>query len=205
MTELSSLRDKLGKIKSDPWGAIGLIIALFKGVLVKTRHITNPNVKIGKSFRVYAWPKISGPGQIIIGDKVSMRLGFLRKPQFLTHTKNSVIKIGNGCIIGGARISCVDSVTIGDEALFGSSTIIDSDIIPNSSMDIDENWKELHVQPIKIGSYFWSGVNSFILSGCVIGDECVLGAGAVIQGKEAPDRSLLMGNLARKIGKTREL
>jgi acetyltransferase-like isoleucine patch superfamily enzyme len=94
-------------------------------------------------------------------------------------------------------------VTIGDEALLGSSTIIDSDIIPTKDIPIDSKWKEEHTQPIKIGNYVWAGVNAFILSGSVIGDESVLGAGAVIQYKEVPERSLLVGNPARKIGITR--
>jgi acetyltransferase-like isoleucine patch superfamily enzyme len=205
MVGLYSLREKLEKIISDPRMAIGLFIALAKGFLVKIQHSMNPNVKIGKSFRVYAWPEINGPGKIIIGDKVSMRLGFLRKPQFLTHTKDAVITIGNGCVMGGTRISCVDSVAIGDEALLGSSTIIDSTIIPDKKIASDREWKERHVRPIKIGNHFWAGVNSFVLCGCHIGDECVLGAGAVIHDKEVPDRSLLMGNPARKIAETRKV
>ena len=161
--------------------------------------------KIGRDFRAYTWVHISGPGKVTLGEKVSVSMSLLRQPSIIIHTKDSVVTIGNRCCLGGVRISCVDAVSIGDDALLGSSIIIDSDIIPHANMEIDKKWKERHVKPIKIGNCFWSGNNSFILSGTIMGDECVLGAGAVIRDKEVADRSLLMGNPARKIGVTREL
>lgn len=198
-------RKKLEKIRHNPGEAVRLGFALLRGFLVKAKYMTNPNVKLGSDFRVYSWPQISGPGKVVIGNKVSIRSSFLRRTCILTHTKEAVVTIGNGGSISGTRISCVDLVTIGNEALFGSVTIIDSDIIPTEDIIIDTKWREEHVQPIKIGDYVWCGTNSFILSGSVIGDECVLGAGAVIQYKEVPEKSLLVGNPARKIGVTRTL
>jgi len=196
-------KEKLKKIISNPRAAVSVGFALLRGFLVKVRHRINPNIKIGSNFRAYVWPRIIGPGKVIIGNSVSMKSSFLRRPCILTHTKDAVVTIGNGSILSGTRISCADSVTIGDEVLFGSLTIIDSDVIPTETLAIDAKWKEKHVQPIKIGNHVWAGVNSFILSGSVIGNECVLGAGAVIQYKEVPERSLLVGNPARKIGVTR--
>ena len=196
-------REKLAKIRSHPEEALRVGFAVLRGFLVKARYLLNPNVKIGSDFRAYAWPQIIGPGKVVIGDKVSMHLSFLRRPCILTHTKDAVVTIGNGSSLGGTRISCVDSVTIGEEALFGSSTIIDSDIIPTEDMVIDAKWKEAHVHPIKIGAHVWTGTNTFILGGSILGDECVLGTGAVIQYQDVPARSLLVGNPARKIGVTR--
>ena len=192
-------RKILTKIISHPRESFRVVFALLKGFLVKVRFMMNPNVKIGSNFRAYVWPKIIGPGKVFIGDNVSTNSSFLRRPCILTHTKNAVVTIGNGCWISGTRISCVDSVTIGKEGLLGISTIIDSDIIPNPNMTIDAKWKEAHVHPIKIGDHIWCGVNSFILSGSIIGDGCVLGAGAVIRYQDIPERCLLMGNPARKI------
>lgn len=194
---------RIQTIKDRPGEAVKVGVALLKGFLVKTRHILNPNIKIGQGFKAYSWPRILGPGKVIIGDNVSMFLSFLRRPCILTHTRNSIVTIGSGSVVSGIRISCVDSVTIGEEALLGSSTIIDSDIIPTKQMVIDAQWKAEHVQPIKIGKYVWTGTNSFILSGSELGDECVLGSGAVLQYTKVPERSLLVGNPARKIGVTR--
>jgi len=201
--KLTLFEGKIKKIKSNPGGAVRLGVALLRGFLVKIGCMTNPNIEIGSDLRVYCWPRISGPGKVIIGDKVSMYFSFLRRPSILTHTKDSVVTIGNGSILTGTRISCVDSVTIGAEALLGSLTIIDSDIIPYKTLAIDDKWKKEHAQPIKLGNDVWAGVNSFILGGSIIGDECVLGAGAVTQYQDVPERSLLVGNPARKVGVTR--
>lgn len=196
---------KLQKIISNPAEAFRVGLAMLRGYLVKLRYIFNPNIKIGSGFRVYSWPKISGPGSVIIGDRVNLYLSFLRKPCIITHTKEALITIGNDTSMSGTRISCVDSITIGTDDLFGSTTIIDSDVIPTRDILINSDWKEQHVMPIKIGNHIWTGVNTFILGGAVIGDESVLGAGAVIRDKVTPERSLLLGNPARMIGKTRQL
>ncbi len=129
-----------------------------------------------------------------------MHLSFLRRPSVVTHTKEAIVTIGNGCILSGTRISCVDSVKIGEESLLGSLTIIDSEIIPTRDMSIDAEWRARHVQSIEIGTHVWCGTNSFVLGGSNIGDECVLGTGAVLQNRDVPERSILIGNPARKVG-----
>jgi len=198
-------RQKLKKIKSNPAEAVRVGIAMLRGYLVKLRYLLNPNIKIGSGFRAFSWLRITGPGRVIIGDRVSAYSSFLRAPCIVTHSKDAVVSIGNDTNFSGTRISCVDSISIGNDALFGSTTIIDSDIIPTQDITIDTEWKKKHVQSIKIGNHIWTGVNTFILGGSIIGDESVLGAGAVILSKEVPERSLLVGNPARKIGVTRQV
>lgn len=198
--------ERIKKIISDPFEAFRLGIALSRGIFIKGLYkITNRNIKIGSSFRAYSWMNFSGPGKVVIGDKVSVEMSFLRKPCILTHASNSRVVIGNGCYLGGTRISCITEVIIGSECLFGSSTIIDSDVIPYEGFSKSPLFERCNPRPIYIGNFFWSGTNSYILGGSLIGNECVLGAGSVFFDKEVPDRSLLVGNPARKIGITREV
>lgn len=198
------ITENLAKARTDPRNACHVGCALFRGFLIKSQYrLFNPQVTIGKDFRAYCNLRIIGPGRVVIGDKVSVNLSFLRVPTIVTYCKDSEVRIGNGCYLGGIRISCVGCVTIGDEILMGSTTVIDSDIIPNANVYIDETWKKEHAKPMQVGSFVWAGINSFILGGATIGDECVLGAGSVFGDKEAPERSLLVGNPARKIGVTR--
>lgn len=195
----------IDKLLSEPHEFCRLCVALLRGILIKTAYkLSNPNVEIGASFRAYCWPSISGPGHVVFGDKVSIDKSFLRRVGILTHTPQSIVKIGSGCYLGGVRISCVNSVPVGEEALLGSTTIIDSDIIPVHGMCIDDKWKERHAQSISVGSHFWAGTNSYVLTGAQLGNECVLGAGGVVMAKEYPDKALLIGNPARKIGVTRK-
>ncbi len=125
-----TLKKTLKKAISNPGKAINVGTALLRGFLVKARYLANPSITIGSNFRVYSWPRIIGPGKVAIGDGISLYLRFLRRPCILTHTQDATVTISDGSNIGGTRISCVDAVTIGNEALLGCSTIIDSDIIP---------------------------------------------------------------------------
>ena len=198
-------REKLNKILHNPAVALQVGSAILLGYLVKLRYLLNPNITIGTGFRAYSWLRISGPGKVVIGNRVNIYSSFLRAPCILTHTRDARVTIGNDTSMSGTRISCVDSITIGNDALFGSSTIIDSTIVPTRDMCIDDQWRAEHVRAIRVGNHVWTGVNSFILRGADLGDESVLGGGAVIYEKVAPERSLLVGNPARKIGETRQL
>lgn len=199
-----SLIENYRKAKADPTEAFFYIMSLIKGKLftLKTKTL-QPNIQIGISFRARSKIIIKGPGKVIIGDNVTVDLSFLRIPSIVTHTRESCVTIKKGTYLGGTRISCVGSITIGEEGLCGSSTIIDSDIIPAPNTIIDSHWLKRHADPIRIGNHFWAGTNAFILKGAQLGDECVLGAGGVVYNKTFPDRSLLIGNPARKIGSTR--
>ncbi len=200
---LKKIYSILTKISDNPREAARVLIATVRGQYAKNIYkLIKPNVIIGKKFRLYSRFYIKGPGKIVIGDNVSVDITFLRYTNILTHTKESIVSIGAGSYLGGVRISCVDFVTIGEEALLGSATIIDSDIIPHKSMHLNNEWKKKHVKPITIGSHFWAGTNSFVLLGSQIGAECVLGAGSVIFNKEIPDYSLMVGNPARRVGAT---
>ena len=197
-------KNLFAKAKADPKNALHVALALFRGHLIKYRYrLRKKDVQIGSSFRAYSDLRIKGSGKVVLGDKLSVDLSFLRIPTILTHSQDSVVEIGSGCYLGGIRISCLGSVSIGNEVLMGSTTIIDSDMIPNENMAVDEKWKEEHCKPVKVGSYVWAGINSFIMGGTTLADECVLGAGSVILNKEAAERSLMVGNPARKVGVTR--
>ncbi len=196
--------NKLEKFLLDPVTAISLIFALIRGCLIKLKYrVINKNIKIGSSLRAYSGLIIKGPGKVIIGDKVSFDLSFLRISSIITHTENSVVRIGNASYLGGIRISCVDSVTIGDDVLMGSTTVMDSDIIPGRLTKIDEQWINSNVKAVKIGSHVWTGANSFVLRGSVLHDEAVLGSGSVLREKEVAEKMLMVGNPARKISGTK--
>ena len=198
MMDLSTLQ----RTASNPGQAFRVGFALAKGFLVKARYLGNHNVTIGPGFRAYMMPRIIGPGRVVIGAHVSMGRGFLRRPCILTHTPDSYVSIGRDSSLGGTRISCVDSVRIGEGALLGSLTIVDSDVVPTDGMASDAEWCRTHARPVRLGDRVWAGINSFILGGAAVGDESVIGAGAVVQGGEVQDRSLLLGNPARRIGGT---
>ena len=206
MINRDNIIDLLKKSIANPLAATEVLQALFRGILIKSWYrLFNSGFSAGSNFRAYSWIHIKGPGRVIIGDNVTFGMGFLIHPFLLTHTPESLIQIHNGCNITGTRISCVSSVKIGSDTLLGSATIVDSDIIPHENMILDDEWKSRFAHPVTVGNHCWCGINSIILGESNLGNECVLGAGAVIGKKVADDRSLLIGNPARKIGVTREV
>lgn len=199
-----TLSTQMQKVRANPLAAKNLLVSLLRGRLVSLRiKIQKPRVQIGARFRAMSDLHIEGPGKVIIGNDVSVALNFLRIPSIITHLPESCVIIGDNTILGGTRISCVSRIEIGRGCLFGSGTIIDSDIIPSPHTRIDQLWQERHVKPIRIGNLFWAGTNSCILKGTEVGDECVLGAGGMIYDQQFSERSLLLGNPARRIGVTR--
>ena len=51
-------------------------------------------------------------------------------------------------------------------------------------------------RPVKVGSEVWIGYNVLVLPGVTIGDQCIIGAGAIMT-KSVPPRSIVVGNPAR--------
>ncbi len=54
---------------------------------------------------------------------------------------------------------------------------------------------------ITVGNNSFIGINCIILPGTEIGNNCIIGAGAVVRGK-IPDNSVVMGNPAKVVMKT---
>jgi len=57
-----------------------------------------------------------------------------------------------------------------------------------------------YAKPITIGNNVWIGGNVVVLPGVTIGDNCVIGAGSVVN-KDIPDNTLAVGNPCRAIRK----
>jgi acetyltransferase-like isoleucine patch superfamily enzyme len=118
------------------------------------------------------------------------------------------IKIGNNVGISGATIYAHEKIEIGDACLIGANVkIIDNDFHPieweerNRLMHTNVGPEEndlIPTKPIKIGKKCFIGCNTIILKGTVLGDGCVVGAGAVVSGKFPPN-SVIAGNPARII------
>lgn len=71
-------------------------------------------------------------------------------------------------------------------------------------LDAEERNEGLeYAKPIVIGSNVWIGGNTVILPGVTIGDNCVIGAGSVVN-KDIPSHVLAVGNPCRVVRKITE-
>ena len=109
-------------------------------------------------------------------------------------------KIGSRCKISSHTFIC-EGVTIEDEAFIGHSVMFINDIYPRSTnedgtMQAGDDWKlkkTLVKRRASIGS------NATILGGVTIGENSMIGAGAVVI-HNVPDDGIVAGVPARVIG-----
>jgi len=145
--------------------------------------------------------RIWNGGVIIIGYKSRFRsnqrgyhAGMSFPTTLFVDKKDALIKIGSNCRINGAYIHAQKKISIGNNCVIASGVnIIDSNghiVISNNRTIGRDVPKE-----IIINNNVWIGLNSIILKGTTIGDNCVIAAGSVVKGI-FPENSLIQGNPA---------
>jgi maltose O-acetyltransferase len=87
----------------------------------------------------------------------------------------------------------------------GAYTIIASDVrIIAHDAAIKRLTGYTEVRPVIIGERCYIGAGTIVLPGTAIGDETIIGAGAIVRG-EIPAKSLAVGNPAKVIGSIEDL
>ena len=109
------------------------------------------------------------------------------------------IFIGNN-FTGNFNLTILDinEVYIGDNVMIGPNTTITTVGHPLSPKKRQKHLAQ--ASKITIGNDVWLGANVTILPGVTIGDNVVVGAGAVVT-KDIPDNSLALGVPARVVKK----
>lgn len=112
---------------------------------------------LGKNLVSDGWGRIiiDSQGKVYIGDRVYFNESFM--------------------------ISCKEKIEIGEDCRFGPNVkIFDNDHRFDARNGVSAEHK---TNKIKIGKSCWIASNVVILKGTEIGDNCVIGAGCVVQGK----------------------
>lgn len=162
-------------------------------------------IKHGKNLKLVGWPFIFRFKQaaISIGDDVTINsnfwsnlLGVYQRTIIVAKNKGK-ISIGDRVGISGATIYSWENIEIGDDTIIGVNVkIVDTDFHPiNSEERISGDNSKAKCRPVKIGKNVFIGMNSLILKGTEIGDNCVIGAGSVVSGTFPPN-SVIAGNPA---------
>lgn len=139
------------------------------------------DVKLGKSVRIYNFVNLYG---CEIGDETKIGA-------FVEIQKNA--RIGINCKISSHSFIC-EGVIIEDNVFIGHGVIFTNDKYPRAtnvdgSLQKESDWKVVQTF-VKKGASVGSG--STILCGVTIGENAIVGAGAVVT-KDVPAHSIVAG------------
>lgn len=145
------------------------------------------NVQVGENVKFFSFVNAYGC-KIDDGTKVGA---------FVEIQKNAVI--GKNCKISSHTFIC-EGVNIEDNCFIGHGVMFTNDLFPRAtnldgSPQTDSDW-ELVKTFVKKGASI--GSNATILCGITIGENSLIGAGAVVT-KDVPPNSVIIGNPGRVI------
>ena len=165
-------------------------------------------VKYGKKLRLIGWPFVFRfkKAHIKIGNNVRINSNFwsnllgLYQRTIIVAKGKAKIDIGDRCGISGATIYAIDSIKIGEKCLIGANVkIVDNDFHPvDPDARIKNDVSQIKHAPVVIGDNVFIGMNSIILKGTTIGNNCVVGAGSIVHGT-FEDNCVIAGNPAKVI------
>ena len=111
-------------------------------------------------------------------------------------------KCGNNCGLGtDCFYGAAGGIEIGNDVIVGNFVSIHSENHNYSNPEIPIRLQGVNHKGIKIGSNCWIGAKATILDGSIIGDGCIVAAGAVVTGV-FPD-NVIIGGVPAKVIKRR--
>lgn len=168
----------VANLRRDPsgmwWRALGRLRApvLFRGR------------QLGRGATALGFVRVEGDGQITVGDRACFVGGMI--PTELRSHPGATLALGDECMVNYAvSIEAHAAIRIGRRCMLGSFVRL-----CDRARD--------RVAPITIGDDVWLAHGAIVEPGVTIGDGSTVSAGSVVS-RDAPPRSLLVGNPARAI------
>jgi acetyltransferase-like isoleucine patch superfamily enzyme len=188
------LPHKFRRALQEPGAAVELLVALAKGRWLKVWYpLRGIRFAAGSNLKIFGSLRVRGPGRVVLGDNVVIGMHV----DLYTHSKDAVLSIGNGCFINGARMSCTDRVELGDRCILAECRVMDSHFHSTRS----DRWNPeapVRVAPVILARNVWVAADVGVLAGAQIGENSVIGFGAVCAGV-VPANELWAGNPIRRV------
>lgn len=114
--------------------------------------------------------------------------------------------IGSGLVVGdnvgigsNSFLGCAGGVDIGDDTIIGNYVSFHSENHIFDRDDLPIRLQGVSRVGIKIGKNCWIGAKVAVLDGTILGDGCIVAAGAILNGKSYPKDSVIGGVPAQVI------
>lgn len=145
------------------------------------RYVIN-RVLYGNNYISEIVERISPKATIRLFDKGRIKIGYNIELAPLVNIQvhgNGTLSIGNRVYMNrGCIVSCHSNISIGDGCLFGPGVkIFDNNHKFQYKVGVST---DLNIGNITIGQNCWIASDVIILKGAQIGDNCVIGAGCII-------------------------
>jgi UDP-2-acetamido-3-amino-2,3-dideoxy-glucuronate N-acetyltransferase len=153
----------------------------------------NDNVKLGSNVKIFH-PDLVNLYGCAIGDDTKIGA-------FVEIQKN--VTVGSKCKISSHSFLC-EGVIIDDEVFIGHGVMFTNDLYPRAtnedgSLKTDADW---YVVKTRVKRCTSIGSNATILPGVTIGENAIVGAGAVVT-RDVPDHAIVVGVPACVVGDVR--
>ncbi|HEX8089939.1 MAG TPA: acyltransferase [Blastocatellia bacterium] len=114
------------------------------------------------------------------------------------------VTVGAHCKVSSHTFIC-EGVTLEDEVFVGHGVMFINDLYPRAtnrdgSLQTEADWQVVNTLVKRRASI---GSNATVLAGITIGEQALVGAGAVVS-RDVPDFAIVAGVPARQIGDVRE-
>lgn len=188
----------MGLIKKLWLWLVGMVDCCYNGFMLRYKRVRcEETPTIYGRLRIYGGGPIQmGKGVVINSCESANPIGGDTKTIFsLAH--GGALQIGNNVGMSNTTIVCHDQVVIEDDVRIGGSTkIYDTNF---HSLDVEERLgrkpETVKTAPVRIKKGAFIGAHCIILKGVTIGENSIVGAGAVVT-KDVPDGEIWGGNPA---------
>lgn len=167
-------------------------------------------IRFGRNCAFYGIPIIAktpdsklelGNDIVCVSSFLSNMVGLYQRSIILARAGGEII-LEDNVRMSGVTIYAREHIKIGKHTSIGGNVkIFDHDFHPIDAKDrLEHPNTGMVTRPVDIGENVFIGCNAIILKGSKIGNNCVIGAGAVVSGK-FDDDCVVAGNPARVMRK----
>ena len=159
---------------------------------VEICRLRYPKAILGPHMGIRGKLIITGPGKVIIGKHCFFDAKTGRPNKIQTFAPEATVTIGDSCYLNGIEIGARSSVTIGSRCIVADCLIMDTDY---HSVEINRHdvGAVAKTKPVEIADNVWVGNRTIIMKGVRVGENSVIGAGAVVR-QSVPANAVVIGN-----------
>ncbi|HEX6629034.1 MAG TPA: acyltransferase [Gemmatimonadaceae bacterium] len=182
----------VGRALSEPGQAVSYAVALAKGYWYRViLRILGRSFRAGSRFRVFGRLSVRGPGEVVFGDNVAL----WHRVNAWTYSADARLIVGDNVMMSGTRFACASEIRIGSDSIVADASIYDTDF-HSTRADRRSPKAPIRIAPVDIGPNVWIAAGAILLPGTTIGENSVVGAGAVCM-RGFPANKVILGNPAK--------